>query len=42
MPHPPGAVGAQMSGYPVTGSMSKIGEHTRISFEVCQEFEIKA
>jgi hypothetical protein len=36
IPHPPGAIGSQMSGY-----SSKIGEYGRISFEVSQEFEIK-
>jgi len=41
IPHPPGAIGSQMSGYSVTGPSSKIGEYGRISFEVSQEFEIK-
>jgi len=41
LPHPPGAVGSQVSGYSVTGPASKIGEYARIAFEVSQEFEIK-
>lgn len=41
IPHPPGAVGSQMSGYSVTGPASKIGEYARIAYQVSQEFEIK-